>query len=195
MKKRTLNIIDRAIEVASKAHKGQFRKGDDNTLEYVTHALAVGIILAREGFNDNIIAAGILHDILELENPEFNEEYIEKNFNPTVLRIVQGCTEKNLEDAWWERKKSTIEKIDEEHQYGIRAALCADKLHNIRKTADNFRSMGDKIWDDFKTGKEGQEWYNRELVRVLCIHLDLQKPGSMFHKFKQEVEDLFGENG
>jgi (p)ppGpp synthase/HD superfamily hydrolase len=53
-------MINTAIEVALEAHKNQFRKG--TKIPYVTHPLAVGIILAKAGFPDEVIAAGILHD-------------------------------------------------------------------------------------------------------------------------------------
>ena len=56
-------MIDLAIEVAIKAHQNQVRKGTD--IPYITHPLAVGIILAKAGCSDEVIIAGILHDTLE----------------------------------------------------------------------------------------------------------------------------------
>ena len=46
-KKKSGNLIELAIEVAVKAHQNQVRKGTD--IPYITHPLAVGIILARAG--------------------------------------------------------------------------------------------------------------------------------------------------
>ena len=48
-------MINTAIEVALEAHKNQFRKGTN--IPYITHPLAVGIILAKAGFSDEVIAA------------------------------------------------------------------------------------------------------------------------------------------
>ena len=56
-------MIDLAIEVAVRAHQNQLRKGTD--IPYITHPIAVGIILAKAGCPDEIIAAGILHDTVE----------------------------------------------------------------------------------------------------------------------------------
>ena len=50
-------MINTAIEIALEAHKNQFRKG--TKIPYVTHPLSVGIILAKAGFPDEVIAAGI----------------------------------------------------------------------------------------------------------------------------------------
>ena len=47
-------MIDLAIEVAAKAHQNQVRKGSD--IPYITHPLAVGIILAKAGcFDEEIL--------------------------------------------------------------------------------------------------------------------------------------------
>ena len=56
-------MIDSAIKVALKAHRDQFRKGTD--IPYITHPLTVGIMLAKAGCSDEVIAAGILHDTVE----------------------------------------------------------------------------------------------------------------------------------
>ncbi|SPD74798.1 Metal dependent phosphohydrolase (fragment) [uncultured Desulfobacterium sp.] len=56
-------LIDPAIEVAVKAHQNQVRKETD--IPYITHPLAVGIILARAGCSNEVIIAGILHDTVE----------------------------------------------------------------------------------------------------------------------------------
>ena len=45
-------MINFAIEVAVKAHQNQFRKGTD--IPYITHPLAVGIILAKAGCSDEV---------------------------------------------------------------------------------------------------------------------------------------------
>ena len=46
-------MIDLAIEVAVRAHQNQFRKGTD--IPYITHPLAVGIMLAKAGCSDEVI--------------------------------------------------------------------------------------------------------------------------------------------
>ena len=51
-------LLDSAVEVALEAHKTQCRKGTH--LPYITHPLAVGILLAKAGCADEVIAAG--HD-------------------------------------------------------------------------------------------------------------------------------------
>jgi (p)ppGpp synthase/HD superfamily hydrolase len=55
-KKKVGTLIDLAIEVAVKAHQNQVRKGTDIPyITYITHPLAVGIILAKAGYSDEVI--------------------------------------------------------------------------------------------------------------------------------------------
>ena len=56
--------IQKAINLASKLHHGQIRKGDGE-LPYISHPFSVAWILNQYTDNEDIIVAGILHDILE----------------------------------------------------------------------------------------------------------------------------------
>ncbi|HUR27951.1 MAG TPA: HD domain-containing protein, partial [Planctomycetota bacterium] len=56
--------MERALHVAIAAHAGHSRKGDDSS-PYVTHPMHVALMLARFGLDDEVIAAGLLHDVAE----------------------------------------------------------------------------------------------------------------------------------
>ena len=58
----SLDLIDRAYEVAKKAHEGQLRKSGD---PYITHPVAVAEILADIGLDSSAISAALLHDTVE----------------------------------------------------------------------------------------------------------------------------------
>ena len=96
-------MIDLAIEVAVKAHQNQFRKGTDIT--YITHPLAVGIMLAKAGCSDEVIIAGILHDTVE-DTPA-TLDYIKDTFGEEVSLIVNGASEPDKSLPWEERKSHT----------------------------------------------------------------------------------------
>ena len=56
-------MIDRAIEFATKAHKGQYRKGTKRP--YIVHPMEVGEIVSSMTTDEEIISAAILHDTIE----------------------------------------------------------------------------------------------------------------------------------
>ena len=57
-----MNIVEKAINFAAKAHEGQTRKSSD--VPYITHPFSVGMLLQKTHCTDEVIAAGILHDTL-----------------------------------------------------------------------------------------------------------------------------------
>ena len=177
-----MNIVEKALELAAQAHDGQYRKG--TTIPYITHPVAVGMILMRAGYSDDLVAAGILHDTVE--DTEITLEDIERQFGSQIAQIVAGCSEPDKSLSWEERKEHTIEFLKTASPE-IRAAACADKLHNVRSLIDDYQRYGDEIWNRFKRGKEKQEWYYRNIIDSLGT-------GSTFHlldALKEEVNRLF----
>lgn len=54
--------IFQAIRLVAEAHDGQYRKG--SRLPYITHLMNVMKILIEQGCDEEIVAAGIMHDTL-----------------------------------------------------------------------------------------------------------------------------------
>jgi len=86
-KKKVGPLINLAIEIAEKAHQNQVRKGTD--IPYITHPLAVGIILSKAGCSDEVIIAGILHDTVE--DTPVTLDYIRDTFGKKVFELVKGA--------------------------------------------------------------------------------------------------------
>jgi len=156
-------IIDEAIEVAAKAHTRQVRKASD--VPYISHPYAVGIMLARAGCSDEIVAAGILHDTVE--DTYITLEDLREKFGEKVAEIVEGCSEPDKSATWEQRKQHTLEYL-RTAPWDVRVVSCADKLHNARTILAAREEMGDKVWERFKRGRKEQEWYYRALVESLC---------------------------
>ncbi len=54
--------LTRAFKIARTAHEGQLRKSGE---DYITHPVAVSLILAELGLNEITIVASLLHDTVE----------------------------------------------------------------------------------------------------------------------------------
>ena len=102
--------IDEAIKLSSIAHNGQFRKG--NKIPYISHPLAVGLILQKVGATNEQIIAGILHDTIEDTYLEFAD--IEEKFGIKIAKLVSDCSEEDPKAPWQERKNKTLINLNSE---------------------------------------------------------------------------------
>jgi (p)ppGpp synthase/HD superfamily hydrolase len=57
-------LLKRALDFAAEQHKDQLRKYPNASVPYVSHVAGVVAVLARHGFDEEIQAAGALHDVM-----------------------------------------------------------------------------------------------------------------------------------
>lgn len=67
-------MIEKAFLFANEVHAGQTRKDGK---AYISHPTMVAMELAKNGADDNLICAGLLHDVLE--DTDVDEETLKKN--------------------------------------------------------------------------------------------------------------------
>jgi (p)ppGpp synthase/HD superfamily hydrolase len=146
-------LIQKAITFATTVHAGQTRKGKKTP--YITHPLSVALILSRVSHNQNIITAGILHDTIEDCEPEgsVTKEIIEKEFNPSIARMVSDVTEEDKSLPWLERKMAALKHL-KKMQPDSQLVKSADVLHNLTDLVEDLKKDGDKIWERFNATKE-----------------------------------------
>jgi (p)ppGpp synthase/HD superfamily hydrolase len=180
-------MIDLAIQVAINAHQNQVRKGTD--VPYITHPLAVGVILAKAGCSDEVIAAGILHDTVE--NTSVTLDDIRNKFGEKVTWIVEGASEPDKTLPWKDRKCHTIDYLKGATPE-VKFVTLADKLHNIRSIEADDVDKNEKFWDRFKEGKDMQKWYYQSLVQALHDDLADEEYKTLHSQFAQEVNEVFG---
>jgi (p)ppGpp synthase/HD superfamily hydrolase len=124
-----MNLVLKAIEFASKKHKGQVRKVSNSP--YITHPLAVSYIVSsfkRSTHLDEILAACLLHDTLEDTNTTFIE--LAKEFTPLVASLVYELTSDEAQIKKMGKKNYLTVKMYGMSSYALVIKL-ADRLHNI----------------------------------------------------------------
>jgi guanosine-3',5'-bis(diphosphate) 3'-pyrophosphohydrolase len=80
-------LIIRAYKLAEKAHSGQIRASGE---PYMSHCVAVAIILAELRVPVEAVAAGLLHDTVEDTNISLDD--IKREFGDDIARLVDGVT-------------------------------------------------------------------------------------------------------
>lgn len=174
------NMVEKAFLFALKVHGGQTRKDGK---PYITHPFSVAMELAKNGANDELICAGLLHDTIE--DGGVTPDELKREFGEEVLRLVLFDTE-NKRLSWKERKDATLLAL-ENCDRKCAMLVCADKLSNIRDLSEGLEAEGEAVWNKFKYGRDRQEWLFREYVEVLSRLSDLR----MYYEFKQAVETVF----
>jgi len=133
-----IQTIVNAYIFAAQAHNGQTRKSGE---AYLTHPLAVAMILSEMKMDVDTIATGLLHDTME--DCMVSHEEIEDNFGLDVADLVDGVTKigklqfRSQEEAQAENFRKMVLAMAND----IRVVLVklADRLHNMR-TMEHMKS-------------------------------------------------------
>ncbi len=121
--------IERAYEVAKRQHAGQKRLSGD---PYITHPVAVALIVAELGLPEGVVAAALLHDVVE--DTGLSVEAIREEFGDEVAMIVDGVTKLDKLAYGEAAQAETVRKMVIAMAKDIRVLLLklADRLHNAR---------------------------------------------------------------
>ncbi len=181
--KRGDDKVDAALAFAARAHRGQLRKGTD--IPYIAHPAAVAAMLARAGCEEDLVAAGALHDVVE--DTKYGFADIEARFGRRVAGLVRACTERDKSRrSWEERRRDTLEMLEAGVDADVAVLMCADKLHNARSMLTDWQQDGDALWTRFNRGKERQRWYLRGLADAFDRY-----EGELFREYRATVDELF----
>lgn len=126
-----IEFIQKAYFLAEKQHAGQKRASGE---EYIIHPLSVALYLARMKVDREMIATGLLHDVVE--DTDYTLEQIASQFGSSVANLVDGVTKittlKNSPSKS-DLKAETIRKMLLAMIEDIRVIIIklSDKVHNM----------------------------------------------------------------
>jgi len=126
-----VDIIERAYVYSARVHLGQMRLSGE---PYLSHPLEVAAILSDMKLDEESIAAGLLHDVIE--DTKATPEEIEDIFGPEIKNIVSGVTKlsKLPFNSSEDRQAESIRKMLLAMADDIRVILIklSDRLHNMK---------------------------------------------------------------
>jgi (p)ppGpp synthase/HD superfamily hydrolase len=175
-------LYDQALVYASELHRDQVRKGSG--IPYIAHLLSVSSRVLSAGGTEVQAIAGLLHDAVEDQGGRPTLDKIRKNFGAEVAQIVSDCTDSWVEPKppWRPRKEAYLASLPNKAATSLLVSL-ADKLDNAEAILNDYRSIGDDLWDRFTGGREGTIWYYRELSAIFNEAL----PGQLARELSQTV--------
>jgi (p)ppGpp synthase/HD superfamily hydrolase len=125
---RDLPLASQAAEFAASQHRGQRREGDQAI--FLAHPLEVASLLARSGYPDQVIAAALLHDVLE--DTDVSDEAIGERFGDEVQELVAAVSDDPGIHDEDERKAELRERVRNLGGYAA-VVYAADKISKVRE--------------------------------------------------------------
>lgn len=185
---RFLHAVDYA-----RLHHTEFRKGTE--VPYMAHLLGVASIVMGEAggrvpVTEDMVIAALLHDVVEDHGGMPRLREIENCFGVEVARMVAGLSDTFADDhdkkeGWEERKLAYLKRLRAEHD-DVLLISAADKLYNAKSILDDYRLIGNAVWNRFTRGAGKQLWYFKELLAVFRAH----PPNRIVDELERVVTEL-----
>ena len=167
----TLEMLEKGIIFAAKAHRGQKRKGDGRP--YIFHPLAVAqtIYEVKDSKNMYLLAlVAVLHDTVE--DCGISLKKIAKKFGHQVASLVEELTLDKEKYETIGKTKYLCQEVLKMSNYGLCLKL-ADRLNNVRDMkkmpADFVKRYKAETREIVKTLENGRKLTSTHLKLIVLI--------------------------
>ena len=145
-----MNKLEEAIIYATVMHQGKVRVYTGKT--FILHPMEVAQILSTMTDDDDIVTAGILHDIVEDTDGTLTE--IENRFGKRVAYLVDANSDHTapateMDADWKQRKEETLQVMQDSEDIGVKMLFLAETLANMRAFAQKYSEQGEDCWQKF----------------------------------------------
>ena len=131
-------MINKAKMLAGKAHEGQFRKYSG--MPYIVHPIEVATIVQEVEHSDEMIAAALLHDVVE--DTDYSFEDIAKEVSPEVADLVKGLTDVSSPQ---DGNRKVRKAIDKDHLAEQNAEVQTIKLADVISNSQDIKANDPKF--------------------------------------------------
>ncbi len=184
-----MSLVSKALIFASSAHEGQLRKGTN--VPYIVHPAEVCAIAATLTDDPEVLAAAVLHDVME--DCGVSEEELAAQFGTRVAQLVRSETQVRCGDpreTWEARKRGAIARISAGGR-AVKIIALSDKLSNMRAIHRDFDRDAQTMFQRFhQQDKRKHAWYYRSCVSLLKGELGLT---DAWAELSAHVEYVFGD--
>lgn len=162
------DVLDRALQFAIRAHKGQLRK--DGT-PFILHPLEDAAIVATLTLDPAVLAAAVLHDTVE--DTAVTPEEIREAFGERIYELVMHETENKRPDVppeatWQVRKEESLQVLADADDPAVLMLWLGDKLSNLRALARGHEMFGKDVFLRFNNRDPlAHKWYFGTILQLL----------------------------
>lgn len=184
-----MSLVEEAKAFATLCHEGQKRKLSG--LPYIVHPIEVSEIIATITDDENVIAAGLLHDVIE--DCGVDPAEIKKRFGTRVYALVMSETEdrfsnKSAEETWHERKEDSLVMLKHTKDQDVLILWLGDKLSNMRSFYATYQKIGNELFNYLhQKDKKEHYWYYKNIA----LYLKALKDTDAYKEYNKLVNLLF----
>ena len=163
------SLLCQATRLAAQAHDGAYRKG--GRAPYLLHVMETAEIVGTMTEDEDVLAAAVLHDVLE--DTSVTEEELRETVGGHVTELVLAVSENKrreqpAEMTWRLRKQESVESLLKEPRLEVKMIALGDKLSNIRALQRDYGILGEQVWERFNNkSKAEQGWYYQAVTDAL----------------------------
>jgi len=143
-------LVRAALEQARSDHAGQVRNGSGG-MPYIEHPMRVAALLDEHDYGDEVLAAALLHDVVEDSETTLDE--LREKFGGEVAGLVGAMTDEERIENYRQRKAEHRERLAAAPTEAL-AIYGADKLTNSKTLRDAYAEEGDSVRAEFKAPLE-----------------------------------------
>ena len=161
-----MTLVSDAMIFAARAHDGMLRKGTH--IPYIVHPAEVASIAATLTDDPDVLAAALLHDVME--DCGVSEAELAAQFGVRVALLVKSETLERSGDpaaTWLARKQGAVERIGRSSKE-VKIIALSDKLSNMRAIHRDYDRDGERLFFRFhQHDKALHAWYYRSCAALL----------------------------
>ena len=177
-----------AVAFAARAHEGQTCRSTD--APRIVHPMEVAAIAATMTSDHEILAAAMLHDVIE--SCGVTEDELKAQFGERIARMVRVMSEEkgpDAEEGWQKRKLFSINRLRAASHDQLILTL-ADKLSSLRAIRRDLSTYGDALWQRFNQRSASMHcWYFASVLESPAPLSDTDA----YREYRDLMNQIFGE--
>jgi len=164
-------LLARAHGLAERAHRSQRRPSDDRP--FLDHVVEVATLLHDAGFDEELVAVGLLHD--SVERGSLTESELRAEMGEEISALVMTLSEDPTIEPFEARKEGLRAQVREAGGLAL-TVFAADKLSDIVALRRGIETPGDGIEARLGTTVAAMAGHYRQSIEVI----EAERPGSLF---------------
>lgn len=157
------SLLDRAYALAKAAHGSQIRASDGRP--FVDHIVEVATLLEQAGFDEELVATGLLHDAVE--RGTLSEAQLRSEMPRAICDRVLALTEDETIESFEARKTALRDQVAMAGQEAL-TVFAADKLSDILGLERGIETSGGEVEERMGTSVASLAGHYRGSVEMIA---------------------------